>query len=175
VDPFRQFGRLPGLSELISLLQAQTEALAQLPRTLSDLNGTVRQLTEATTKARDTIDSAARTAERLETLVEELEAPVRALGPGLQRVGRVLDDPVVDTVPDTLRRIHDDLMPVIAGLRQAQARMGTVTGSVGGLLRRRSGRGEPADPGGPADPRGPADPGEPADRAEESPPPSAGT
>ena len=125
--------RIPGLSDLLTLLQTQTEALAQLPRTLSDLQGTVRELTQATTMARETIESAQRIAERLEGLVEELEEPVRALKPGLERVGRVLDDPAVDTVPDTLRRIHDDLMPLISGLRQAQARVGSVTG----LLRRR--------------------------------------
>jgi ABC-type transporter Mla subunit MlaD len=142
VDPFRSFGRIPGLSELLALMQQQTEALAQLPRTLTDLQGTVRQLTEATTAAKDTIASAQRTAERLEALVEELEEPVRALRPGLERVGRVLDDPVVDTVPDTLRRINDDLMPLIHGLRQAQNRMG----SVAGMLRRR-GRPEEEDPG----------------------------
>ena len=136
MDPFRGLGMpsIPGLGDLLSLLQKQTEALAQLPRTLADLQGTVRQLTEATNTARDTIASAQRTAERLESLVEELEEPVRALKPGLERVGRVLDDPAVDTVPDTLRRIHDDLMPLIAGLRQAQSRIGSVTG----MLRRRS-------------------------------------
>jgi ABC-type transporter Mla subunit MlaD len=128
--------RIPGLSDLLTLLQTQTEALAQLPRTLSDLNGTVRELTAATLMARDTIASVQRTAERLEDLVEELEEPVRALGPGLERVGRVLDDPAVDTVPDTLRRIHDDLMPLIQGLRQAQSRVGSVTG----MLRRRGSR-----------------------------------
>ena len=126
--------RIPGLGELLSLLQTQTEALAQLPRTLSDLSGAVRALTAATTAARETVESAQRVAERLEALVDELEEPVRALRPGLERVGRVLDDPAVDTVPDTLRRIHDDLMPLISGLRQAQARMGSVTG----LLRRRT-------------------------------------
>jgi ABC-type transporter Mla subunit MlaD len=125
--------RIPGLSELLTLLQTQTEALAQLPRTLSDLNGTVRDLTAATTSARETIESARRMAERLETLVDELEEPVRALRPGLERVGKVLDDPAVDTVPETLRRINDDLMPLIHGLRQAQTRMGSVTG----MLRRR--------------------------------------
>jgi ABC-type transporter Mla subunit MlaD len=125
--------RIPGLNELLALLQTQTEALAQLPRTLSDLNGTVRELTAATTSARETIESAQRIAGRLEALVDELEEPVRALRPGLERVGRVLDDPAVDTVPDTLRRIHDDLMPLIAGLRQAQNRVGSVTG----MLRRR--------------------------------------
>jgi ABC-type transporter Mla subunit MlaD len=148
VDPFRGLGmpRIPGLTELLTLLQTQTEALAQLPRTLSDLQGTVRELTEATTMARDTIASAQRISERLEDLVEELEEPVRALKPGLERVGRVLDDPAVDTVPETLRRIHDDLMPLIHGLRQAQSRVGSVTGL---LLR----RGRPEDEDGP--PAGP--------------------
>jgi ABC-type transporter Mla subunit MlaD len=125
--------RIPGLSELLGLLQTQTEALAQLPRTLSDLTGTVRELTEATTMARETIASAQRIAERLEDLVDELEEPVRALKPGIERVGRVLDDPVVDTVPDTLRRIQEDLVPLIHGLRIAQSRVGSVTG----MLRRR--------------------------------------
>jgi ABC-type transporter Mla subunit MlaD len=136
VDPLRGLGmpRIPGLSELLTLLQTQTEALAQLPRTLSDLNGTVKELTEATTMAHATIASAQRIAERLEDLVEELEEPVRALKPGIERVGRVLDDPVVDTVPDTLRSIQEDLVPLIHGLRVAQDRVGSVTG----LLRRRS-------------------------------------
>jgi ABC-type transporter Mla subunit MlaD len=135
VDPFRGLGmpRIPGLSELLSILQTQTEALSQLPRTLSDLNATVRELTEATTMARDTIASAQRIAERLEELVDELEEPVRLLRPGIERVGKVLDDPAVDTVPDTLRRINEDLMPFIHGLRQAQSRVG----SVAGMLRRR--------------------------------------
>jgi ABC-type transporter Mla subunit MlaD len=125
--------RIPGLTELLALLQTQTEALAQLPRTLADLNGTVRELTQATTRARETIEAAQRISERLEDLVEELEEPIRALRPGIERVGRVLDDPVVDTVPDSLRRINEDLLPLIHGLRQAQTRMGSVTG----ILRRR--------------------------------------
>jgi hypothetical protein len=106
--------RIPGLSELLAQLQAQTEALAGLPRTMTDLNNAVRELIAATTVASETIASAQRTAERLEELVGELEEPVRALRPGLERVGRVLDDPAVDTVPDTLRRINEDLMPLIA-------------------------------------------------------------
>jgi ABC-type transporter Mla subunit MlaD len=125
--------RIPGLSELLAQLQAQTEALAQLPRTMTDLNSAVRELIGAVGVASETIASAQRTAERLEELVEELEEPVRALKPGLERVGKVLDDPVIDTVPETLRSIHDDLVPLIGSLRQAQARVGTVTG----ILRRR--------------------------------------
>ena len=144
MDPFRGLGlpRIPGFSELIALLQTQTEALAQLPRTLSDLNGTVRELIEATATVRATLASAQRTAERLETLVDELEEPVRALRPGIERVGRVLDAPAVDTVPDTLRRIQEDLVPLIHGLRVAQDRVGSVTG----LLRRRP-RGDADDDG----------------------------
>jgi ABC-type transporter Mla subunit MlaD len=143
VDPFRNLGmpRIPGLSELLTLLQQQTEALAQLPRTLGDLNAAVRDLISATTVATETIASAQRTAERLETLVEELEEPVRALRPGLERVGKVLDDPVIDTVPDTLRRVSEDLLPLIHGLRQATDRVG----SMAGLLRRR-GRREDDEP-----------------------------
>src|SRR3954465_1102264 len=125
--------RIPRLSELLAQLQAQTEALAQLPRTMTDLNSAVRELISAVGVASETIASAQRTAERLEDLVEELEEPVRALRPGLERVGKVLDDPVVEPVPAPLRSIHDDLMPLIAGLRQAQSRVGTVTG----MLRRR--------------------------------------
>jgi ABC-type transporter Mla subunit MlaD len=135
VDPFRGLGMpsIPGLSDMLSLLQKQSEALAQLPHTLTDLNRTIRELTEATALARETIESAQRITERLEGLVEELQQPVRALKPGLERVGRVLDDPAVDTVPETLRRIHDDLMPLISGLRRAQTRVGSVTE----VLRRR--------------------------------------
>jgi ABC-type transporter Mla subunit MlaD len=139
VDPFRLgMPRIPGLSDLLAALQAQTEALASLPRTLTDLNAAVRELIAATGVATQAISSAQRTAERLENLVEELEEPVRALRPGLVRAAKVLDDPAVDTVPDTLRRIHDDLMPLISGLRQAQSRVGAVTG----MLRRRPRPGE---------------------------------
>ena len=140
VEPFR-LPRIPGFNDLLALLQAQTEALAQLPRTLTDLNSTVRQLTEATTKARETIDSAQRTAERLERVVEELEEPVRALRPGLERLGRVLDDPAIDRVPETVAQISDDLMPLIHALHQAQSRIG----SIGGLLRRHRPGEDPLD------------------------------
>jgi ABC-type transporter Mla subunit MlaD len=140
VDPFRGLGmpRIPGLSELVSTMQAQTEALAQLPRTLTDLNTAVRELIAATRVATEAIASAQRTAERLETLVDELEEPVRALKPGLERVGKVLDDPAIDTVPDTLRRVSEDLLPLVSGLRQATTRLSSVTG----MLRR---RGRPGD------------------------------
>ncbi len=139
MDPFRLgMPKIPGLTELLSTLQAQTEALAALPRTLTELNGAVRELIAATATATSAIASAQRTAERLEGLVGELEEPVRALKPGLERMGRVLDDPALEAVPDIIRTIDEDLMPMISTIRQAQSRVLGVTG----LLRR---RGRPED------------------------------
>jgi ABC-type transporter Mla subunit MlaD len=131
--------KIPGLTELLSTLQAQTEALAALPRTLTELNGAVRELIAATATATSAIASAQRTAERLEGLVGELEEPVRALKPGLERMGRVLDDPALEAVPDIIRTIDEDLMPMITTIRQAQSRVLGVTG----LLRRRDADGGP--------------------------------
>jgi ABC-type transporter Mla subunit MlaD len=140
VDPFRLgMSKIPGLTELLSTLQAQTEALAALPRTLTELNGAVRELIAATATATSAIASAQRTAERLEGLVGELEEPVRALKPGLERMGRVLDDPALEAVPDIIRTIDEDLMPMITTIRQAQSRVLGVTG----LLRRRDADGGP--------------------------------
>ena len=93
--------RVPGVSELVSQLQSQTEALAQLPLTVAALNSAVQGLIEAVTITRETAASAQRVSERLEEVIEELDEPVRALRPGLERVAKVLDDPVIDTVPET--------------------------------------------------------------------------
>jgi ABC-type transporter Mla subunit MlaD len=129
VDPFRALGmpRIPGFSELLELMQKQTEVLGELPRTITNLQGAIHDLTEATTKARKVVDSAQRVTESLENLVEELAPTVLAVRPGLERVGRVLDDPAIDTVPETLARIHDDLVPLIHGLRRAQSRVASLT------------------------------------------------
>ena len=54
------------------------------------------------------------------------DEPVRALRPGLERVAKVLDDPVIDTVPETLRRLTEDVVPLVHALRDAQTRVGLV-------------------------------------------------
>ena len=117
---------LPGVSELVSQLQSQTEALAQLPLTVAALNSAVQGLIEAVTITRETAASAQRVSERLEEVIEELDEPVRALRPGLERVAKVLDDPVIDTVPETLRRLTEDVVPLVHALRDAQTRVGLV-------------------------------------------------
>ncbi|MGZ4618083.1 MAG: hypothetical protein ACXV3F_05040 [Frankiaceae bacterium] len=118
--------RVPGVSDLVSQLQAQTEALAQLPLTVAALNSAVQSLIDAVAITRETAASAQRVSERLEEVIEELEEPVRALRPGLERVAKVLDDPVIDTVPETLRKLTEDVVPLVHGLRDAQARVSLV-------------------------------------------------
>ena len=118
--------RVPGVSDLVSQLQTQTEALAQLPLTVAALNTAVQSLIEAVAITRETAASAQRVSERLEEVIEELDKPVRALRPGLERVAKVLDDPVIDTVPETLRQLTEDVVPLVHGLRDAQTRVGLV-------------------------------------------------
>jgi hypothetical protein len=129
------------MTELLDLMQKQTDALAQLPRTISDLQGAVQQLTEATTKTRKAVDSAQRIVGRFESLIEDLGPTAEAMEPGLRAAGRIMDGPVVAALPRTLTRIHDDVMPRIQRLRRAQERMTSVADR---FRRRQTGSGAPS-------------------------------
>lgn len=111
--------RIPGIDSVFGLLQAQTEALAALPATVASLAGAVRNLGEVLVQTRDAVQAVHRLAVRSDAIVAELEEPLLALAPGLRRLAGVLDDPVVDDLPDLLRTVRDDVLP---GLR----RMATV-------------------------------------------------
>jgi chromosome segregation ATPase len=161
---------MPGLMELADLMRAQTEVLATLPRTLVELNRSVLRLTETLASARETVASTQRLTERLNHVVDELEEPVLALRPGLERLAVVLDDPVISTVPDTLRRLQDEAVPLLVELRETQSRVSVVATFAeeatarlanlpgAGLLRqRRRPAGDPSSPSGPAAPSPPAD------------------
>lgn len=122
---------------------APARALVELPRTLLDLNRSIQALIEALTSARDTLASASEVAARMERVAEEFEEPVMALRPGLERLARVLDDDAVDTLPDTLRRINEDVLPLLQGLRETQSRVNAVASIMPGaasLLFQRRGR-----------------------------------
>jgi ABC-type transporter Mla subunit MlaD len=121
--------RLPGIDGVFAVLQAQTEALAQLPSAVAALTGAVRGLGETVTSARDTLAAVQRLALRMDALVEELEEPVRALAPGLRRLAVVLDDPVVEQVPQTLREVQADLLPVLRTLADTHERVAFIAGS----------------------------------------------
>jgi len=108
---------LPTPSSVLRAAQAQAEAMAALPaallsltRAVSQLNGTVREAREAVARLQGLGD-------RLDSILDEVEQPVRDLAPGLRRVGKVLDDPMVSEIPDTVKRIRDDLLPLVATLR----------------------------------------------------------
>jgi hypothetical protein len=121
--------RIPGIDNLFSVLQSQSEALSALPRTVESLSTAVRGLADTVAQARETLATVHRLATRLDGLVEELEEPLRAVAPGLTRLAKVLDDPVVADVPDTLRKVQDDLLPVLRTVAETHERVAFIAGS----------------------------------------------
>ena len=121
--------RLPGIDGLLSLLQARTEALAALPGAVAALTGAVRNLGDVVGEARETLSAVHRLAVRLDAMAEELEEPVRALAPGLSRLAVVLDDPAVGDLPDTLRTVQEDMLPVLRTLADTHERVAFIAGS----------------------------------------------
>src|SRR5215475_961215 len=108
---------LPTPVQVLRTVQAQAEAMAALPGALLSLTRVVSQLNGTLTEAREAVARLQRLAERLDGILDEVEQPVRDLAPGLRRVGKVLDDPVVSEIPDTVRRIRDDVLPLVGTLR----------------------------------------------------------
>lgn len=140
---------LPRISQVTALIAAPARALVEVPRTLLDLNRSILALIDALTMARETLASASEAAARVERVAEELEEPLLALRPGIERLARVLDDDAVDTLPDTIRRINEDVLPLLAGLRDTQNKVNQVASIMPGaasLLFARRGR-----PTGPAE------------------------
>ena len=138
--------RPPRISQVTSLIAAPARALLEVPRTLLDLNRSILTLIDALTMARETLLSASEVAARVERVAEELEEPLLALRPGIERLARVLDDEAVETLPDTLRRINEDVLPLLSGLRETQSRVNAVASIMPGaasLLFAR--RGRPSD------------------------------
>jgi ABC-type transporter Mla subunit MlaD len=121
--------RIPGIDGLFSVLQTQTEALAALPSTVAALTNAVRGLADVVGQARETVVTVNRLALRLDSLVEELEEPLKALAPGLTRLAVVLDDPVVEELPDTLRKVQADVLPVLRTLADTHERVAFIAGS----------------------------------------------
>lgn len=121
--------RLPGLSDVIGLLQQQSEALAALPSTMVSLQRAVRSLSRSIEQSRETIAAVHRLAVRMDRLMDELEEPVRALAPGMARLATVLDDPVMNDLPATLRQMQDDLLPVVRNLRETQQKISNIAAS----------------------------------------------
>ena len=126
--------RIPGIDGLFAALQAQTESLAALPATVTALTGAVRALGEVVGEARETLAAVHRVAVRLDGVASELEEPLKALAPGLQRLAVVLDDPRVEQLPDTLRTVQEEVLPVLRTLSETSARVAFLAGSTERLL-----------------------------------------
>jgi len=101
----------------VRLARQQAEAVAALPGALMSLTRAVGSLDVTIRDAQATVARLQRVGERLEGILDEVEQPVRELAPGLRRVGQVLDDPAVSDLPDTVRRVREDLLPLVASLR----------------------------------------------------------
>ena len=121
--------RIPGIDGLFAVLQAQTDALAALPSAVNTLTGAVRQLGDVVGEARETLAAVNRLAVRMDAMAEELEEPLRALAPGLQRLAVVLDDPVIEELPDTMRKVQADVLPVLRTLADTHERVAFIAGS----------------------------------------------
>ncbi len=79
-------------------------------------------------QARETVAVAHRVVLRADQVTAELEGPLRALGPSLARLAAMLDDPVVEQVPDTVRRVQDDLLPLLRTVADTHERVSYVAG-----------------------------------------------
>jgi ABC-type transporter Mla subunit MlaD len=107
----------PNPAQLARMARDQAEALAALPGAMLSLTRAVSRLDATLGEARDAIAKLQHLGDRLEGILDEVEQPIRDLGPGIKRVGKVLDDPVVSEIPDTVRRLREDVLPVLATLR----------------------------------------------------------
>ena len=123
--------KLPGIDNVfngvVGMLQAQTEALAALPATVSSLNQAVRGLAETVTRMNAMLV-------RIDGIVTELEEPLKALAPGMQRVAAVLDDPMVEEIPETLKQVQADILPVLRTLADTHERVAVIAGSTERLM-----------------------------------------
>ena len=118
--------KLPGIDgvfgSVMGLLQAQTEALAALPGTVTALSTAVRGLA-------DTVQTMNRMVTRIDGIVTELEEPLKALAPGMTRMAAILDSPGVDEIPETLKQVQADILPVLRTLADTHERVAFIAGS----------------------------------------------
>ena len=125
--------KIPGVDSVVtgvlSVLQAQTEALAALPGAVQALSASVKNLAEVTAGAKDTIVILHRLASRMDSVVAELEGPLKDLAPGMRTLAEVLDNPVMKTVPDTLAQVQRDILPVLRTLADTNERVAFIAGS----------------------------------------------
>ena len=118
--------RVPGFNDAIKMMQTQTEVLAELPSTIAELQRAVRGLGETLNASRESAAAAQRVTSRVEAALDEIEEPIRALRPGLERLAVVLESPVVERIPAMLEAIEATVVPIASGVEQTRARWAAV-------------------------------------------------
>ena len=114
---------------MLSVLQAQTEALAALPGAVQALSAAVKNLADVTAGAKDTVVTLNRMIKRVDGIVTELEEPLKALAPGMTRMAKVFDDPIISLVPETLAQVQRDILPVLRSLADTHEKVAFIAGS----------------------------------------------
>lgn len=124
------------LAEAARQLAGAADVAAEVARALGaaanqaagGVGGAARGGVDLLTEVRATVQAFHRLALRADTLVAELEEPLLALKPGLTRLAAVLDDPVVEDLPATLRQVQDDVLPVLRTLAETHERVAFIAG-----------------------------------------------
>lgn len=107
--------RIPTPQDVFKAATAQTEALLALPGLLISLTNQVKSLA-------DSLAAVQRMAIRAEKLLDEVE-------PGIKRVAKALDDPIIDEIPATLREIQSSVLPTLKSFRDTQAKITAIADS----------------------------------------------
>ena len=89
---------------------------------------TARSVRETVRQVRETVALAQVVVQRADRVTAELEGPLLALAPQLQKLADTLDDPLVEELPDTLRQVRSDLLPVLRTLADTSERVAAVAG-----------------------------------------------
>lgn len=123
------------LGSVLAVLQAQTEALASLPAAVQSLSAAVKNLADATAEAKQTAQTVNRMVTRIDSIVTELEEPLKALAPGMTRMAKILDDPIVAALPETLAQVQRDILPVLRTLADTHERVAFIAGSTERIMQ----------------------------------------
>jgi ABC-type transporter Mla subunit MlaD len=121
------------MADVLRLMQVQAEVMTDLPDTIAELSKAVRGLAETAEATRETAGAASRVVERMESLLDELQDPVRGLRPSIERVTQVLDAPVWQRLPTVLESVESTVLPITRSAERARHRLARAD-----VLRRRA-------------------------------------
>lgn len=98
--------KLPGLSDVVDLLQTQTQALLSVP-------DAVRAVVELAIDAQ-------RVVRRLDSLLDDLEQPLRELAPGIEKLARTLEG--------------DEIHSIVVGVNDTQKQVAAIAATTGRIM-----------------------------------------